>query len=63
MEETWTEFSDAQLIQACLEGKEKAWQTLIGRYQRLVYSVPIRWGLSPEDSVDIFQAVWLDCFR
>ena len=63
MEETWTEFSDAQLIQACLEGKEKAWQALIGRYQRLVYSIPIKWGLSPEDSVDIFQAVWLDCFR
>ena len=33
------------------------------RYKRLVYSVPTRWGLTPDDSVDIFQAVWLDCFR
>lgn len=63
MQEPWLQFSDAQLINGCLEGNEKAWQALIGRYQRLVYSVPIKWGLSPEDSVDIFQSVWLDCFR
>src|SRR5438132_5453953 len=63
MEETWSESSDAQIIDACLNGDEKAWQALVSRYKRLVYSVPIKWGLSPEDSVDIFQAVWLDCFR
>ena len=63
MEDSWTEFPDAQLVHACLEGNEKAWHTLVGRYRRLVYSIPIKWGLSPEDAVDIFQSVWLDCFR
>src|SRR5229473_58479 len=63
MDKPWTEWSDAEIIDACLDGSEKAWQALVGRYKRLVYSVPVKWGLSPEDAVDIFQAVWLDCFR
>src|SRR5882672_7575734 len=63
MEDLWTESSDVQIIDACLGGNEKAWQVLVLRYKRLVYSIPIKWGLSPQDSVDIFQAVWLDCFR
>jgi RNA polymerase sigma factor (sigma-70 family) len=63
MDKPWTEWSDAEIIDACLDGNEKAWQALVSRYKRLVYSIPIKWGLSPEDSVDIFQSVWLDCFR
>jgi RNA polymerase sigma factor (sigma-70 family) len=63
MDGPWKTSADAELIDACLEGNEKAWQALVLRYKRLVYSVPVKWGLSPEDSVDIFQSVWLDCFR
>jgi RNA polymerase sigma factor (sigma-70 family) len=63
MSESWNECSDGQLVEACLEGNEKAWQALVTRYRRLVYSIPMKWGFTPEDSVDIFQAVWLDCFR
>ena len=63
MEESWSQFPDKLIIDGCLDGDEKAWQALVGRYKRLVYSIPVRWGLHPEDSVDIFQAVWLDCFR
>ena len=63
MRETWSDTPDPLIIDACLEGDEKAWQALVNRYKRLVYSIPIKWGFSPEDSIDIFQAVWLDCFR
>lgn len=63
MDQRWTDSSDAQIIDACLDGDEKAWHALVGRYKRLVYSIPVKWGLSADDSVDIFQAVWLDCFR
>lgn len=63
MDKVWAETSDALIIDACLDGDEKAWQALVNRYKRLVYSIPIKWGLSPEDAVDIFQGVWLDCFR
>jgi|ERR1041385_2673621 RNA polymerase sigma factor (sigma-70 family) len=55
--------SDAELIQACLEGDGDAWAVLVNRYRRLIYSIPFKWGLQREDAMEIFQAVWLDCFQ
>jgi RNA polymerase sigma factor (sigma-70 family) len=55
--------SDPELIQACIEGDGAAWEVLVNRYKRLVYSIPFKWGLQREDAMEIFQAVWLDCFQ
>jgi RNA polymerase sigma factor (sigma-70 family) len=55
--------SDPELIQACIEGDGAAWEILVNRYKRLVYSIPFKWGLQREDAMEIFQAVWLDCFQ
>ena len=44
-------------MEECLAGNEDAWTALIDRYKRLIYSVPVRWGLSPADASDIFQSV------
>jgi RNA polymerase sigma factor (sigma-70 family) len=63
MDEYWHTRSDAEIIDACLHGDDTAWQALVLKYKRLVYSVPVKWGLHPQDSVDIFQSVWMDCFR
>ncbi len=49
---------DAKLIQACLADDQQAWNTLIERYGRLVYSIPARLGLAPADADDVFQVVW-----
>ncbi len=53
---------DEQLVQACLNGDESAWNRLIDKYKRLIYSVPLKYGLSPDDSADIFQNVCIDLF-
>jgi RNA polymerase sigma factor (sigma-70 family) len=58
-----SEKTDPELIQACLDGDGKAWETLVNRYKRLVYSIPFKYGLPREDAMEIFQAVWLDCFQ
>lgn len=55
--------SDEALIQACRAGNQAAWQLLVEKYQRLVYSVPIKYRLSPEDAADVFQGVWVDLYR
>src|SRR2546423_7666031 len=55
--------SYAALIRDCLNGDGTAWEALVRRYRRLVFSIPRKWGLSKEDAMEIFQAVWLDCFR
>jgi RNA polymerase sigma factor (sigma-70 family) len=52
--------SDSRLVQECLKGKESAWSTLIDKYKNLIFSIPIRYGFSEEDSADIFQAVCMD---
>jgi RNA polymerase sigma factor (sigma-70 family) len=54
------QFSDSRLIQECLTGNEAAWSALIGKYKNLIFSIPVRYGFSEEDSADIFQAVSMD---
>jgi RNA polymerase sigma factor (sigma-70 family) len=57
------ERSDAQLLLACRRGEESAWDALVGRFQRLVSSVPRRAGLSEDVVADIFQEVFLTLFE
>jgi RNA polymerase sigma factor (sigma-70 family) len=54
--------SDAYLIAECLSGNEAAWQKLIEKYKRLVYSIPIKYGVSPADAEDILQSVYMQLF-
>jgi len=54
---------DRALVEACLTGDSEAWEALILRYQRLIYSIPIRSGFSPVDAADIFQSVCLRLFQ
>ncbi len=51
---------DTELVRECLRGSEDAWSALIDKYKNLIYSVPIKYGLSPDDATDIFQAVCLE---
>jgi RNA polymerase sigma factor (sigma-70 family) len=47
--------SDENLLAACRNGDESAWETLLDRYERLVYSIPLNYGLSQADAADIAQ--------
>jgi RNA polymerase sigma factor (sigma-70 family) len=51
---------DQELIQRCLNGEELAWECLVERYKRLIYSIPIKNGCQSSDAADIFQSVCLD---
>jgi RNA polymerase sigma factor (sigma-70 family) len=50
--------SNEELIQACRRGDGTAWEALIARYQRLVYSIPRRAGLDEDRSAEVFQRVF-----
>ena len=54
---------DRELIVACLDGDSTAWETLITRYQRLIYSIPMKARLSSDDAADIFQSVCLKLYE
>ncbi|MGH2544523.1 MAG: RNA polymerase sigma factor [Ardenticatenaceae bacterium] len=50
---------DRPLIQGCLDGDHQAWAALVKRYERLIYSIPLRYGFSESQAADIFQDVCL----
>src|SRR5437763_9623141 len=50
--------SDEELLRACRAGDAAAWETLLRRYQRLVYAVPRRAGLDEDAAADVFQDVF-----
>jgi RNA polymerase sigma factor (sigma-70 family) len=47
--------SDRDLIRACREGDSTGWRRLLNKYEGLVYSIPLRYGLSRDDAADIAQ--------
>ena len=54
---------DADLIRRCRDGDQAAWESLVDRYQRLIFTIPRRAGLSDEQATDVFQEVFLTLFE
>jgi len=52
-------FTDPELVGMCLQGDSRAWEALIRRYRRFIFSIPIKFGFSHTDSSDVFQAICL----
>lgn len=57
------DWSNTKLTAACLAGDERAWSVLVDRYKNLIYSIPLRYGTTPQDAADIFQIVCLNLFN
>jgi RNA polymerase sigma factor (sigma-70 family) len=55
--------STEELVGDALRGDQAAWRALVDRYARLVHSVPVRYGLTPEEVDDIGQEVFLALAR
>lgn len=49
---------DNALMDACRRGDDRAWEQLVRRYGRLVYSIPHRYKLPAADADEIFQNVF-----
>jgi RNA polymerase sigma factor (sigma-70 family) len=46
------------LLRRCGCGDDEAWQSLVSKYERLVYSIALREGLDPDDAADVTQEVF-----
>ena len=46
------------LLAACQRGDSSAWDVLIDRFERLVFAIALREGLSHEDAADVTQAAF-----
>jgi len=54
---------DELLVQGCIQGDARSWERLIDKYKRLIYSIPIKYGASPDDAADVFQAVCIEALN
>lgn len=61
--QTLETLSDAELLLRCRDGSQPAWNALVRRFQRLVYTVPRRAGLSEAQAGDVFQVAFSRLFE
>ena len=47
--------TDQDLIAACRNSDPRGWERLLENYERLVFSIPLSYGLSREDAADVTQ--------
>jgi RNA polymerase sigma factor (sigma-70 family) len=50
---------DARLVRECVRGSEEAWAALLAKYKNLIYSIPVKQGMSSDAAGDVFQRVCL----
>jgi RNA polymerase sigma factor (sigma-70 family) len=55
--------SDERLVKECLKGDQDAWAAFLAKYKSLIYSVPLKYGLSHDQANDIFQIVCMQILR
>jgi RNA polymerase sigma factor (sigma-70 family) len=55
--------TDEELVQACRRGDETAWETVVYKYQNLLYSIPMRAGLGRDLASDVLQEVFTTLFE
>lgn len=55
--------STQELVRRAAQGDERAWRALVDRYERLVYSVPRKYGFGEEGCADVFQQVFIKLHR
>ncbi len=58
-----TKPDDEGLVLACRRGDVGAWDVLVNRYQRLIYSIPRRAGLDESQAADVFQRTFAKLFE
>jgi RNA polymerase sigma factor (sigma-70 family) len=58
-----TALADAALVAACLDGSHVAWDEMVRRFGRLVYSIPRHYGFSEADADDVHQAVFTQLYQ
>jgi RNA polymerase sigma factor (sigma-70 family) len=52
--------SDGRLIERLRQRDEKAWRAVVDRYERLVWSIPLEFGLNRDDAAEIAQITFTE---
>ena len=55
--------SAEDLVRACARGEDAAWRLFLDRYGDLIYSVPLKMGVSRSDAEEVFQSSVLAMYQ
>jgi RNA polymerase sigma factor (sigma-70 family) len=55
--------ADDELLLRCKAGQAAAWSALVRRYQRLIFTIPLRAGLGEDVAADVFQLTFTRLFE
>ena len=55
-----SKWNDTRLVKECLSGNEAAWVRLIDKYKALIYSIPVKYNLPPQEAADVFQSTCVE---
>ena len=55
--------TDSELVKACREGDDSAWEAIVHKYQKLLFSIPRRAGLGMDLASDVLQDVFITLFK
>src|SRR6202158_1453493 len=55
-----SKWNDTRLVKECLSGNEAAWAQLIDKYKALIYSIPVKYNLPPQEAADVFQSTCVE---
>ena len=50
---------DEELLRRCRTGDESAWEQIVDNYKRLIYSIPLNFGLTADDAADVAQQTFI----
>ena len=57
------ERNDSMLVDQCLKGDNRAYETLVLRYEKPIYNLALRMVKVPEDAEDITQTVFVKAYE
>jgi RNA polymerase sigma-70 factor (ECF subfamily) len=55
--------ADAELVRACLAGNQKAFETLVRKYEKPIYNLALRMLKDPDDAADVAQSVFVKAYQ
>lgn len=54
---------EIQIIKDCLKGTQSAFKALYDLYQGYVYTICVRYGVSPIETKDVMQTIFMEIFK
>jgi len=59
MKEAYGARQDEDLVRECIDGSDDAWSFLVDKYRNLIFSIPLKYGMSVDEAGEILQEVFL----